>query len=76
VVITDKGWKVANRLTPIVQELSREALSCIDRDKLENLVEVMRDIRESLMPRLDTRTSNGRKQKLNMVAQGSDSATR
>ena len=76
VVITDKGWKVANRLTPIVQELSREALSCIDREKLESLVEVMRDIRESLMPRLDARTSNSRKQKLNMVAQGSDSATR
>ena len=30
VIITDKGWKKANRLSPIAQELSREALACID----------------------------------------------
>jgi len=53
VVITDKGWDVANRLTPIVQQLSREALSCIDRERLECLVETMRDIRESLLPRIN-----------------------
>ena len=27
VIITDKGWKKANRLSPIAQELSREALA-------------------------------------------------
>ena len=52
VVITDKGWKVANRLSPIAQELSREALSCIDKEQVEELVNIMRTIRESLLPRI------------------------
>ncbi len=52
VVITDKGWKEANRLSPIAQELSREALSCIDKEQIEVLVDIMRTIRESLLPRI------------------------
>jgi DNA-binding MarR family transcriptional regulator len=52
VVITDEGWKVANQLNPIAQELSREALSCMSKDQMENLVETMRTLRESLLPRL------------------------
>ena len=52
VVITDKGWKEANRLSPIAQELSREALSCIDREQIEELVDIMRKIRESLLPKI------------------------
>jgi DNA-binding MarR family transcriptional regulator len=52
VIITDKGWKEANRLSPIAQELSREALSCIDKEQLEELVSNMRTIRESLLPRI------------------------
>jgi DNA-binding MarR family transcriptional regulator len=56
VVITEKGWKEANRLTPIAQELSREALSCMDREQVEDLVGMMRRLRESLMPKI-TRNS-------------------
>jgi len=56
VVITDKGWREANRLNPIAQELSREALSCIDKEQVESLVDIMRAIRESLLPRI-ARTS-------------------
>ncbi|OGO06566.1 MAG: hypothetical protein A2Y92_04945 [Chloroflexi bacterium RBG_13_57_8] len=52
VVITDKGWKEANRLSPIAQELSREALSCMDREQVENLVGMMRTLRESLLPKV------------------------
>ena len=52
VIITDKGWKEANRLSPIAQELSREALSCIDKEQLEILVGNMRTIRESLLPKI------------------------
>ena len=52
VVITDKGWKEANRLNPIAQELSREALSCIDKDEIEDLVGIMRTVRESLLPKI------------------------
>jgi DNA-binding MarR family transcriptional regulator len=52
VVITDKGWNEANRLNPIAQELSREALSCMEKEQVENLVETMRTIRESLLPRI------------------------
>ena len=52
VVITDKGWKEANRLNPIAQELSRDALSCMEKEQVESLVETMRKIRESLLPRI------------------------
>ena len=52
VVITDKGWKEANRLSPIAQELSREALSCLDKEHIQELVDIMRAIRESLLPRI------------------------
>jgi DNA-binding MarR family transcriptional regulator len=53
IVITDKGWQEANRLNPVVQELSREALSCMDKKQVENLVAVMRTLRESLIPKLN-----------------------
>ena len=56
VVITEKGWKEANRLSPIAQELSREALSCMDKEQVENLVGMMRTLRESLIPKI-TRNS-------------------
>ena len=52
VVITDKGWKEANRLNPVVQELSREALSCMDKTQVENLISIMRTLRESLVPKI------------------------
>lgn len=52
VVITDKGWKEANRLNPIAQELSREALSCLEKERVEDLVDIMRKIREALMPKI------------------------
>jgi DNA-binding MarR family transcriptional regulator len=52
VVITEKGWKEANRLNPIAQELSREALSCMDKGQVEDLVAVMRTLRESLVPKI------------------------
>jgi DNA-binding MarR family transcriptional regulator len=61
VVITDKGWKEANRLSPIAQELSREALSCMDKNQVEELVDNMRVLRESLLPRLARTTGNGRR---------------
>jgi DNA-binding MarR family transcriptional regulator len=56
VVITDKGWKEANRLNPIAQELSREALSCMEKEKIVDLVDTMRKVRESLLPKI-ARTS-------------------
>jgi DNA-binding MarR family transcriptional regulator len=60
VVITDKGWQEANRLSPIAQELSRETLGCMDKDKVEDLVEIMRDFREKLLPRI-VKTNGGAK---------------
>jgi DNA-binding MarR family transcriptional regulator len=62
VVITDEGWKEANRLSPIVQELSREALSCMDKKQIEDLVDTMRKFRESLLPRIARVAGNGRRQ--------------
>jgi DNA-binding MarR family transcriptional regulator len=60
VVITDKGWNEANRLSPIAQELSREALSCMDRKEIEDLVDNMRKLRESLLTRIPRTTGNGK----------------
>jgi DNA-binding MarR family transcriptional regulator len=50
VVITDKGWNEVNRLNPIAQELSRKCLSCLEKGRVEDLVETMRTVRESLLP--------------------------
>jgi DNA-binding MarR family transcriptional regulator len=61
VVITEKGWKEANRLSPIAQELSRECLACIDNNKSEELVDIMRDMREKLLPKIVKTSSNGRR---------------
>lgn len=52
VVITDKGWNEANRLNPIAQEISREAMSCLDKGRMEDLIEIMRDIRGHLLPKI------------------------
>lgn len=60
VVITDKGWQEANQLNPVAQELSRETLSCIDKEQIEVLVGIMRTIRESLSPRLARTVGNGK----------------
>jgi DNA-binding MarR family transcriptional regulator len=62
VVITDKGWKEANRLSPIAQELSREVLSCLEKEKVEDLVEIMRNLRENLLPRIARTAGNGKRQ--------------
>lgn len=62
VVITDKGWKEANRLSPIAQELSREALVCLGKEKVEELVETMRSFREKLLPKIVKTTGNSKRQ--------------
>jgi DNA-binding MarR family transcriptional regulator len=62
VVITEKGWKEANRLSPVAQELSREALNCLEKQDVEDLVETMRALRESLLPRIAKTSANGRRQ--------------
>jgi DNA-binding MarR family transcriptional regulator len=60
VLITDKGWKEANQLNPVAQELSREALSCLEKERVEDLVEIMRQIRESLLPRISKIAPNAK----------------
>jgi DNA-binding MarR family transcriptional regulator len=57
VVITDKGWQEANRLNPIVQELSRGALSCMEKEQVEALIGVMRVLRENLAPKIGKSSS-------------------
>lgn len=61
VVITEKGWQTANRLSPIAQDISREVLACLDKDQIEVLIEIMRTIREDLLPRLPRGYSNGKR---------------
>lgn len=60
VVITDKGWKEANRLNPIAQELSRETLAFMEKNEVEDLVETMRGLREKLLPKI-VKTNGGGK---------------
>ena len=62
VVITEKGWQTANRLSPVAQEISREALAAIDNKRVESLVETMRAVREDLLPRLPRSSGNGKRQ--------------
>lgn len=52
VVITDEGWREANHLNPIAQELSREILSCLEKEKTADLINTMRKLRESLLPKI------------------------
>ena len=52
VVITEKGWREANRLNPIAQELSREVLSCLDKGQIDALIGIMRAMRNSLLPKI------------------------
>ena len=61
VVITDKGWNEANRLNPIAQELSRKCLSCLEKGRVEDLVETMRTVRESLLPGITGKAGNSRR---------------
>jgi len=65
VVITDKGWQVANRLTPVAQELSRECLACMEKGKVEDVVETMRDLREKLLPKITKNNGNGKRRPQN-----------
>ncbi len=62
VVITEKGWKEVNRLSPVAQELSRGALTCLDKEKVEELVETMRTLRENLLPKIVKSLANGKHQ--------------
>jgi DNA-binding MarR family transcriptional regulator len=62
VIITDKGWKEANRLNPIAQEISREVLSCMEKEKIEDLVETMRKLRESLLPKIVKASGNNKRE--------------
>ncbi len=64
VVITEKGWQEANRLNPVAQELSREALSCLEKQKVEDLVETMRTLREKLLPKIARTSANGKHKSL------------
>jgi DNA-binding MarR family transcriptional regulator len=69
VVITDKGWNEANRLSPIAQEMSRKCLSCLEKGKVEDLVETMRTIRENLLPDIARTVGSGRyRSSVNTVA--------
>jgi DNA-binding MarR family transcriptional regulator len=52
IVITDKGWKEANRLNPIAQETSREILSYLDKDQIDEIIEIMRTLRNNLLPKI------------------------
>jgi DNA-binding MarR family transcriptional regulator len=58
VIITDKGWKEANRLNPIAQEISREILSYLDKEQVDKLMDIMRTLRNNLLPKI-TRISRG-----------------
>jgi DNA-binding MarR family transcriptional regulator len=53
VIITDKGWNEANRLSPIAQGISREVISCLERAQIDTLIDIMRSIRNNLLPAIN-----------------------
>lgn len=57
VVITDKGWKEANHLNPIAQEISREILSCLDKEQVDALIDIMRAVRKKLLPEIKEKST-------------------
>ncbi|MDD5339545.1 MAG: MarR family transcriptional regulator [Dehalococcoidales bacterium] len=61
VMITEKGWDEVNHLSPIAQELSQEALSCLDKNNIEDLVEIMRSLRASLLPKVTKASADGKR---------------
>ena len=52
VVITEKGWGKTNKITPIAQEISREILSCLDREQLETLGTSLRAVRKHVLTKI------------------------
>lgn len=52
VVITDKGWGKTNKITPIAQEMSREILSCLDKEQLDTLRATLRAVRENVLTKI------------------------
>jgi DNA-binding MarR family transcriptional regulator len=52
VVITEKGWSKTNKITPIAQEISREILSCLDREQLDTLGTILRAIRKDALTKI------------------------
>lgn len=56
VVVTKKGERHAGRMIPIVEELSKNLLSCLDEQEKEVLNAVLRKLRKYLLAKL---SSNG-----------------
>lgn len=52
VVITDKGWDKTNKITPVAQEISREILSCLDKEELDALGAILKTVRKSLLQKI------------------------
>lgn len=48
IVVTEKGWRKIQRVRPLAQEMSRRALSNLDREQLETLMIIQKQLRKHL----------------------------
>ncbi|MFC1890971.1 MarR family winged helix-turn-helix transcriptional regulator [Thermodesulfobacteriota bacterium] len=53
IAITEKGWQEANMLQPVAQQVSREILSCLDKDQVDSLINILRTIRNHVSEKIE-----------------------
>lgn len=52
IVVTEEGWKATGSMIPIAEELSQRALSCLDEEQIETLVNLLRQLRKHLFKQI------------------------
>ena len=57
IAITEMGWQKANNMTPRAQEFSRDILSCLDKEEIETLLNILRKMRKSLLVKINGKVS-------------------
>jgi MarR family 2-MHQ and catechol resistance regulon transcriptional repressor len=53
IAITDKGWEKANNMAPRAQVFSRDMLSCLDKEEIDTLLNILRKMRKSLLDKIN-----------------------
>ena len=53
IIVTDAGKENDRKMIPIVEEISQEALSCLEDEQIEALNDILRQIRKHLLKQID-----------------------
>lgn len=52
IVVTEKGWKATERMIPIAEEMSQRILSCLHKEQIDTLMDILNQIRRHLLSEL------------------------